>query len=109
MSPYSSLLLFTVLGLLIIRCNGIPNVVIDRITCGPLYANVITRGFNDMVAMAQTAHDRTVAARDLTSPAGDRRVVTNTFNTYFGVAQGLSYRLSNIIGKRFWIVRHDCD
>lgn len=55
--------------------------------------------------MAQVAYDRTVAAADLTSPAGDRRVVTNTFDTYFGVTDplGRQYRLSHVLGRRFWM------
>jgi hypothetical protein len=59
-----------------------------------------------MVAMAQVAHRRTVAARDQTSPAGDQRVVINTFNTYFGVtnaADGRPFRLSSVIGRCFWM------
>ena len=63
-----------------------------------------------MVAMAQVAYDRTVAARDLTSSVGDRRVVTNTFNTYFGVtnaADGRPYRLSSVLGRRFWMAAFD--
>lgn len=50
---------------------------------------------------------RTVAARDLTWPLGDRRVVVSTFDTYIGVqpSDGLQFRLSNVIGKLFWKAR----
>lgn len=55
--------------------------------------------------MARVAHDRTVAARDETSSLGDRRVVINNFNTYFGVEETGSrqYRVSSIIGGHFWM------
>ena len=61
-----------------------------------------------MVAMVQTAYDRSVAARDLTSPPGATRIVINTFNSYFGItpADGKDYRVENIIGNflddHFW-------
>jgi hypothetical protein len=98
MSPFNSLFLSIVL-LLVVRCNGL---TFDR-TCSRLNQYGITRAYNDMVAMAQVAYDRTVAASEMRSPPGERRVVTNTFNTYFGVtpADGRQYRLSNIIGRRF--------
>jgi len=61
-----------------------------------------------MVAMAQVAYDRTVAARDGTSAAGDQRVVSNTFITYFGAAaDGRHFRLSNLIGRLFWMAAFD--
>ena len=107
MLPFRTLFLSTVLLLVVIRGSGAAN--IDRATCSNLNANTIARAYNDMVAMARVAYDRTVAARDQTSSLGDRRVVTNTFDTYFGVtyAGGRQYRLSNIIGRRFSMALFD--
>lgn len=102
MLSFSSLFLLTVLLLEVRRVNGVN---IDRTTCSNLNANSITRALNDMVAMAQVAYDRTVAATDLTSTVGDRRVVTNTFDTYFGVteAEGRQLRVSHVVGRHFWM------
>jgi hypothetical protein len=103
MLAFSSLFLSTILLLAVRKCNAVN---IDRTTCSNLNSNIVQRAFNEMVAMAQVAYDRTVAARDQTSAAGDMRVVTNTFNTYFGVtnaAAGRSWRLSNVIGRCFWM------
>jgi len=105
MLAFSSLFLSTILFLLALtKCNA---VIIDRVTCSNLRAISVQSAWNDMVAMAQVAYRRTVAARDGTSPPGEMRVVTNTFNTYFGVTNavdGLPYRLSSVIGRRcFWM------
>ena len=54
--------------------------------------------------MARVAYDRSAAARDGTSPPQEQRVVSYTFNTYFGIldfGRGRDYRISSVMGRRF--------
>ncbi|SRR6266480_1711875 len=98
MLPFRSLFL-----LLLLTLNGVIGITIEPTTCSNINANIITLALNDMVAMAQVAYDRSVGARDGTS-LRDRRVVTFTFNTYFGIRQRDHLnRLGSVIGRCFWI------
>jgi hypothetical protein len=100
MLPFSSLFLLTVLLLIVTRCNGVANINFDG-TCSNVQRYTITRAFNEMLAMAQVAYDRTVTASEMKSPAGEMRVVANTFYTYFGDPADQKDRLSSVIGRRF--------
>jgi hypothetical protein len=99
MLPFRSLFL-----LLLLTLNGVIGISIEPTTCSNINANIINLALNDMVAMAQVAYDRSVGARDGTTPLRDRGVVGLTFNTYFGLTQpGHSNRLGSVIGRCFWI------
>lgn len=98
---YTAKFLSTIVLLLVVRrCNGALTYNFDA-TCSDQDKTTITNAFNEMLAMANTAYTRTTAARVMSSPPGDRRVVTNTFNSYFGVTPdtGRDFRISNVIGE----------
>lgn len=100
---YSLFLSATVL--LLRRCNGVPTFTPERL-CSNLNRVFITRAFNDMIPMVQTAHDRMASYLDGTSTAGESRVVVNNFDTYFGLnADGLDFRISHVFGRLLWVVR----
>jgi hypothetical protein len=104
MLSFSSLFLSTLLLLAARKGNCAPNVDVDRVTCSNLNAITIARAFEEMLDIAQVAYTRSVGADTATSPAVDRRVVINNFETYFGgttVVDGRTYRLSQVIGKVF--------
>ena len=99
MLPFRSLFL-----LLLLTLNGVVGISIEPTTCSNINANIIRLALNDMVAMAQVAYDRSVGARDATTPVRDRGIVAFTFNTYFGLTEpGRSNRLGSIIGRCFWM------
>lgn len=101
---FNSLFLSSVLLLAAKRVNCLwPGVVVDPGTCSVQQTNSINLALNEAQAMAQVAHARTVATVDLTSPAGDRRVVYNNYERFFGANTpgGSSFRVSMVVGRRF--------
>jgi len=101
---FNSLFLSSVLLLAARRVNCVwPNVIVDTVTCQAQQANALNQAFNEALAIAQVARARTVAAFDLTSPPGDRRVVHNNFQWFFGAntLQGLDFRKLMVLGRRF--------